>query len=72
VHGLLVQAQESDSRAEREQLYARAQEIISAEAPWVPLAHTQVMVAARSDVGGVVINSQSQVSYRLVERVKNK
>ena len=68
VHGLLVQAQESDSREEREQLYARAQEIIAAEAPWVPLAHTQVMVAARADVGGVIINPQSQVSYRLVHR----
>ncbi|HTM19939.1 MAG TPA: ABC transporter substrate-binding protein, partial [Kofleriaceae bacterium] len=69
VHGLLVQAQESDSRQERERLYADAQEIIAAEAPWVPLAHTQVMVAARADVGGLIINPQSQVYYRLIERI---
>jgi peptide/nickel transport system substrate-binding protein len=70
VHGYLVQAQESDSREEREHLYRQAQDTISSMAPWVPLAHTQVMIAARADVGGVTINSQSQVAYRLVARVR--
>ncbi len=69
LHGLLVMAQESDSREEREELYARAQELIAREAPWVPIAHSQVSVAARADLTGLVINPQSQVYYRDVRRM---
>ena len=68
LHGLLVMAQESDSREEREKLYARAQELISREAPWVPIAHSEVSVAARADLDGVEVNPQSQVYYGDVRR----
>lgn len=70
VHGLLVQAQESESRAERESLYAKVQELIAVEAPWVPLAHFKITVAARADVGGVIVNPQSHVYYRLARRIE--
>lgn len=70
VHGLLVQAQESESREEREALYARAQNLIATEAPWVPLAHSKITIAARADVGGVIVNPQSHVYYRLVRRIE--
>ncbi len=70
VHGLLVMAQESDSREEREVLYARAQDLIAQEAPWVPIAHSKIAVAARADIGGVTINQQSHIYYRTVRRIK--
>lgn len=70
VHGLLVQAQESESREEREALYARAQQLIAEEAPWVPLAHAKITVASRADIGGVIVNPQSHVFFRMVRREK--
>ena len=70
LHGLLLMAQESESRKEREDLYARAQELIAREAPWVPIAHSQISVAARADVGGVTISQQSHIYYQHVRRIR--
>ncbi|HUS65717.1 MAG TPA: ABC transporter substrate-binding protein [Kofleriaceae bacterium] len=69
LHELLMQAQQSMERDVRERIYFKAQDIIAAEAPWVPLAHTQVAVAARIDVGGVVVNPSTHVDFRGVRRL---
>jgi dipeptide transport system substrate-binding protein len=50
--GLVSRAKEASNQAEREQLYRSAQEIAKREAPWVPLAHSVVFVAARKEVVG--------------------
>ena len=50
--GLVSRAKQASSQAEREQLYRSAQEIAKREAPWVPLAHSIVFVAARKEVTG--------------------
>lgn len=68
VHQLLVQAQEAGDRLERERLYARVQEQIADDVPWVPLAHSQVALAARDDVTGLIVNPTGQVIYRAVRR----
>jgi peptide/nickel transport system substrate-binding protein len=68
VHNLLRDAQETDDRLERERLYARVQEIVAEEVPWVPLAHARVALAARDDVSGLVLNPTGQVIYRSVRR----
>lgn len=70
INGLLTVAQESMDRADRKRYYAQVQEILVSEAPWVPLAHSQVVVATRNDIGGVVINPSSQLDYRNVRRIK--
>ncbi|MBT8496429.1 MAG: ABC transporter substrate-binding protein [Deltaproteobacteria bacterium] len=69
LHGLLVLAQESDNRQERERIYERAQELIASQAPWVPLAHSQVAIAARRDIEGVTIGPATHVPYERVRRV---
>ncbi len=69
LNGLLVMAQESDDRNNRRQLYGRVQEILASEAPWVPLAHAQVAVAARDDIGGLVISPSSLIYYKDVRRI---
>jgi peptide/nickel transport system substrate-binding protein len=69
VHGLLVLGQESDDREQREQIYARVQELIGQQAPWVPIAHSRVVVAARSDVTGILLSATSHVHYDRVRRV---
>ncbi|HLU66214.1 MAG TPA: ABC transporter substrate-binding protein, partial [Kofleriaceae bacterium] len=69
LHRLLLAAQQSMSRRQRDEIYRRAQELIAREAPWVPLAHSQVAVAARVDVGGIVVNPSTHVDFRGVKRL---
>jgi len=47
---LVTQAKQTSSRPERERLYREAQAIAKREAPWAPLAHSVVFVAARKEV----------------------
>ncbi|HWM88077.1 MAG TPA: ABC transporter substrate-binding protein [Kofleriaceae bacterium] len=68
VHHLLVGAQLTTSRARREALYRRAQERIALDAPWVPLAHSRLAVAARVDVGGISVNPTTGVDFKKVWR----
>lgn len=68
--GLLTLAQESESRDERVSIYARAQELIAREAPWVALAHSQVAIAARRDLDGLIITPATHVPYERVFRRK--
>ena len=72
VHGLLVVAQESHDRSEREALYARVQALLRDHAPWVPLAHSRVAVAARRDIAGVVMSPTGMVRYQGVFRQKSR
>jgi peptide/nickel transport system substrate-binding protein len=63
VAGLLQYAQETNDRGERETYYRQAQERIARDAPWVPLAHSQVAVSSRKDVEGLVISSSGFIYY---------
>ncbi|WP_019413452.1 ABC transporter substrate-binding protein [Paenisporosarcina sp. TG20] len=47
VHDILIAAQTEVDEAKRNELYAQAQEIIFAEAPWVPLAHSTPLLAGK-------------------------
>ncbi len=49
---LVNEAKQTSDRAAREALYRRAQEIFHQQAPWVPLAHSVVMMATRANVSG--------------------
>lgn len=64
LHGLLRWAQESPNRSERAQYYAKAQQIVHDEAPWVPLAHSEVVVAMRRKVVGFAIEPSATLSFR--------
>ena len=66
LHGLLRWAQESSNREERADYYAKAQSIIAKEAPWVPLAHSQVIVAMRRRVSGFTVDPLATLSFRHV------
>jgi ABC-type transport system substrate-binding protein len=70
VHGLLILAQMSEDKDDRQRLYARVQEKIASDAPWVPLAHSQVAVAARDDIASVVIDPAGHVVYARARRIK--
>lgn len=63
VHGLLSWAQSTHDRAEREKYYREAQAIIANDAPWVPLAHSQIAVAAHENVRGLSIHPSALIYY---------
>lgn len=52
VHSLLIQAQSETDENVRNDLYKKAQEIIHDDAPWVPLAHSTPLLAAKAGVKG--------------------
>ncbi len=68
LHTLLEGAQESSDRSERERRYHRAQDIISRDAPWVPIAHAEVVVAARASLSGLTVHPSSNIYYRRVQK----
>jgi peptide/nickel transport system substrate-binding protein len=70
VSDLLRHAQRVENRDQREELYVQAQTRIAADAPWVPLAHSQVAVAARDDLTGIVVNHSGHVVYTAIHRVR--
>jgi dipeptide transport system substrate-binding protein len=49
---LVTRAKLTADQPSREKLYRQAQEIFKREAPWVPLAHSVVFMAARKNVQG--------------------
>ncbi|WP_042479012.1 ABC transporter substrate-binding protein [Bacillus ndiopicus] len=53
-HKLLIQAQSETDENVRIELYKKAQEIIHEEAPWVPLAHSTPLLAAKAEVKGFI------------------
>jgi len=68
LHGLLSWAQESSDRGERERFYKEAQDLIASQAPWVPLAHGEAVVAARAGLGALRIHPSSTVYFQRVYR----
>jgi peptide/nickel transport system substrate-binding protein len=68
LHGLLTWAQESADQHERERFYRRAQDIIARDAPWVPLAHAEVVVASRTSIGGMVVHPSATLFFDRVFR----
>ncbi|HEY8381768.1 MAG TPA: ABC transporter substrate-binding protein [Microvirga sp.] len=53
---LVTEAKVRSDQSERDALYRRAQVIAKDEAPWVPLAHSVVFMAARREVTGFVMD----------------
>jgi peptide/nickel transport system substrate-binding protein len=63
VHGLLLYAQSTLDRSERERHYRRVQEIVARDAPWVPLAHSEQAVAARATVENLILHPSTVIYY---------
>ena len=55
-HDLLAMARQVQGRWGRQKLYRRAMEIVADEAPWVPLAHSRVVVGTRRTIHGFTPN----------------
>jgi peptide/nickel transport system substrate-binding protein len=66
LHDLLVRAQQTADRQERTRLYIEAQKIIHNQAPWVPLAHVQQMIAFQVGIHGIVQHPFGCVRFQKV------
>ncbi|RRJ61586.1 ABC transporter substrate-binding protein [Paenibacillus oralis] len=63
LHEILKQAQVETEQSKREELYKKAQEIIKADAPWIPLVHTTPLLAAKANVKGYVASPTGTEYY---------
>ncbi len=64
----LAAAQATSDRATRAALYARVQDQIAEAAPWVPLAHSEFVVAARAELEGLILSPLGHPVYALIRR----
>jgi len=70
VDTLLDDAQVASDQATRTGLYAVVQDRIAADAPWVPLAHSEFVVAARAELDGVILSPLGHPVYELIRRAE--
>ncbi|HEX7841092.1 MAG TPA: ABC transporter substrate-binding protein [Kofleriaceae bacterium] len=72
VDGLLVAAQAAIDPPSRTRLYARVQELIAQDAPWVPIAHSEPVIAARADLDQVILTPLGHALYPMIRRKEPK
>lgn len=68
VDRLLLAAQGESDETKRAELYATVQEQLSTDAPWVPLAHSELVVAGRAELERVVLSPTGRPVYSLIRR----
>jgi peptide/nickel transport system substrate-binding protein len=66
LHGLLNWAQETQDHALRVSYYHQAQQIVAEKAPWVPLAHAEIVIAHRAKVRGLSVSPSAKIFYHRV------
>ena len=64
VDTLLEQAQQEPDQSRRAEMYRAAQQLIYDDAPTVPLVHTKVRIAQRSELKGYLLHPSSMVRLR--------
>ena len=64
----LLDAQGESDEHKRAELYARIQDKIASDAPWVPLAHSEMVVAGRAELEHVVLSPTGRPIYQLIRR----
>jgi peptide/nickel transport system substrate-binding protein len=72
VDRMLQEAQAVSDQATRSSLYAAVQERIAADAPWVPIAHSDLVVAGRTSLSGVVLTPTGHPVYSLIRRTEGR
>jgi peptide/nickel transport system substrate-binding protein len=72
VDKLLVEAQTTTDDASRSALYAAAQDRISADAVWVPIAHSELVVAGRAELEHVKISPTGHPIFPLISRTEQR
>lgn len=70
VDKLLLEAQATADEASRTAIYAVVQDKIASDAPWVPIAHSELVVAGRAELEGVILSPTGHPVYPLIRRAE--
>jgi peptide/nickel transport system substrate-binding protein len=70
VDKLLIDAQSASDEATRTGMYRVIQDRISDAAPWVPIAHSELVVAGRTELRDVVLSPLGYPVYALIRRAE--
>lgn len=70
VHDMLLQAQGASDPAAREALYAKVQDQLALDAPWLPIAHAELVVASRAELDNVIVSPTGAPMYALIGRTE--
>ena len=68
VDRLLIEAQGAVDETTRTALYRAVQDRIAEDAPWVPIAHSEYVVAARAELAGLVLSPLGHPVYAGIHR----
>ena len=68
VDTLLSEARAAIDEPSRRTLYAMVQDRIAEDAPWVPIAHSEIVLAARAELEGVRLTPLGHPLYALIHR----
>jgi len=68
VDTLLIEAQAAVDEPSRGKLYAEVQDLVAADAPWVPIAHSELVVAVRAELENVLLTPLGHIVYPLIHR----
>lgn len=68
VDRMLLDAQAAVNEQTRAALYASIQDKIASDAPWVPLAHSELVVAGRAELQNVVLSPTGHPVYSQIHR----
>jgi peptide/nickel transport system substrate-binding protein len=68
VDRLLVAAQAAVEQPVRKALYAEVQDRVARDAPWVPIAYSELVVAGRAEIERVILTPLGHPLYTMVRR----
>jgi peptide/nickel transport system substrate-binding protein len=68
VDKLLLEAQATTDEKVRSALYASVQDKLALDAPWVPIAHSELVVAGRAEIEHVILSPTGHPIYWLITR----
>jgi peptide/nickel transport system substrate-binding protein len=68
VDQMLLAAQATADEKVRSGLYASVQDKLALDAPWVPIAHSELVVAGRSEIEHVILTPTGHPVYWLIRR----
>jgi peptide/nickel transport system substrate-binding protein len=68
VDALLIEAQAAVGEPSRSRLYGQVQDILADDAPWVPIAHSELVVAVRAELEDVNLSPLGYPLYPLIRR----
>jgi peptide/nickel transport system substrate-binding protein len=68
VDQLLLEAQAAPETSVRAALYAQIQDKLAEDAPWVPIAHSELVVAGRAELERVVLSPTGHPIFALIRR----